>query len=147
MNSISNGSEQKVSIWKRALLKNCNHIAMLLLLAFLMTAPGRADAASVIDSFNDVSGSNAVEGSALTPFSTTATAGGIGFTTGYDPGNSSVDVLRTNDLTVSLANYVSGQTNSANHWSVSATVATAGLARRAWDVRVVPNINNRIAGS
>lgn len=128
--------------WRNAFFRNSlfrsTSLKTFVLTTTMLVAGGRAEASSVIDSFNDVSGANAVEGAALTPFSTTATAGGIGFITGYDGGNSSVDVLRTNDLVVPLSNYVSGQTNSANHWSISATIATAGLARRAKTRDVTP---------
>lgn len=102
-----------------------------LLAAVMFAAPIRSDAASVLDSFNDVSGPGAVEGAPLTTFSTVGLAGGIGFLGGYDTANSQVDVLRTNDLTISLTNYVSGQTNSVNHWSVAATIDSVGIARRA----------------
>ncbi len=113
-------------------------LAGLMLVTVCMLLGGRAWAGSAIASFNDVSGPNAVEGASLTALSTTITAGGVGFITGYDQGNSSVIVLRTNDLAVGLANYVSGQTNSANHWSVSATIGSSGLARRAKTRDVLP---------
>jgi hypothetical protein len=112
--------------------------APLFFFAALAASVGSLHAASVIDSFNGISGPAATNGSALTLFATTGTAGGIGFATGYDQGNSAVNVTRTNDLTVTLANYVSGQAGSVNHWTVAATSASTGVARRAKYRDVIP---------
>jgi hypothetical protein len=38
--------------------------------------------------------------------------GGIGFTTGFEQAGSGFTVPRTNELTMALANYVSGQTTT-----------------------------------
>jgi hypothetical protein len=107
------------------------------MLFVLFIAIGHLDAASVLESFNNVSGAAATNGSPLGLFSL-ATAGGTGFTTGYEYAAGTVPVLRTNDLTVSSANYVSGQANSAKHWCIAATLGSSGAARRAATRSVSP---------
>ena len=98
-----------------------------------------ANATSVIDSLNDVKG--ATPGITLWTLNTTG-IGGIGFSTKYEQ-DTTVVVLRTNDLAVSLANYVSGQTANTQHWSVAATTASSGVARRA-QTRSTPTMSGTI---
>jgi hypothetical protein len=99
-----------------------------LILLALLIAIGRLNAMSVLDNFNSIGGGAVPEGTALGTFTTPSAAGGTGFTTGYEQPTGAVPVVRTNDLTLSLANYVSGQASAVNHWSVAA--ALGGLARR-----------------
>lgn len=103
-------------------------------------------AASVVDSFNDVS-TNAnvgmttwagVNGASLRS-DTGPTAGGIGFLGGFSQ-TSGVLVYATNDLTVALDNYVSGQTNTVRHWSVGGVTTSSGFARRT-QARITPTFN------
>jgi hypothetical protein len=51
-------------------------------------------------------------------------AGGLGFTSGYEYANGSVPILRTNDLTVGIPNYVPGQPGPGNQFSVGASIGT-----------------------
>jgi hypothetical protein len=84
-------------------------------------------ASTVIDNFDDVKG--ATNGIALNSINNTG-IGGIGFTTKYEQTGSAVAVLKTNDLTLTLANYVSGQAGATQRWSVAATTLSSGFARR-----------------
>ena len=109
-------------------------------LAVCAAAVVSANASSVIDSFDDVKG--ATDGITLPTLNNTG-IGGVGFTSKYEQTGSSVVVLRTNDLTVSLANYVSGQAAGTQNWSVAATTASSGTARRT-QTRSTPTMSGTI---
>jgi hypothetical protein len=115
-------------------------LGKLVFLTAWLAAMASAHATSVIDSLNDVKG--ATNGMSLATLNTTG-IGGVGFTTKYEQTGSSVIVLRTNDLSVSLANYVSGQAASTQRWAVAATVDASGAARRA-QTRSTPAMSGTI---
>jgi hypothetical protein len=94
-----------------------------LLFALASTAP----AASVLQNFNDIGDVTLTNGMPLRDLDVT---GGLGFTTGYEQTGSGVPVTRTNDLKVTLANYISGQDGGTQHWSVAAVTSSSGAARR-----------------
>lgn len=97
-------------------------------------------AATVVNSFNDVADVALTAGS---PLSLLDSAGGLGFTSGFEQAGTSVPVLKSNDLSVSLVNYVGTQTNTGAQWSLAATTASTGLARRA-QTRSTPNLSGTI---
>jgi hypothetical protein len=113
-----------------------------LLLAACAAGIVSAQASSVIDTFNDVKGAtNAIT---LTQLNSTG-VGGVGFTTKYEQTGSAVAVLKTNDLAVSLANYVSGETADTQHWSVAATPLSTGTpAARRTQTRGTPSLSGTI---
>lgn len=84
-------------------------------------------AAFVTQHFNDIADVTLTNGIPLTVLDV---PGGVGFTTSYEQINTSVVVARTNDLVVGLANYVSGQSATTQHWAMAATPASSGAARR-----------------
>lgn len=112
----------------------------LLVLVVSTLAFAAAHASSVIDSFDDVGG--ATNGLVLWNLNNTG-IGGVGFTSKYEQTGSGVPVLRTNDLSVSLVNYVSGQNSFTQHWSVSSVITSSGLARRT-QTRSTPSMSGTI---
>jgi len=100
----------------------------------------QAAQSSAVNSFNDVADVALAEGSTL---SSLDSAGGIGFTSGFEQSGTSVPVLKTNNLSVPLVNYVGGQTNAGTHWSMAATTASTGVARRA-QTRATPVLDGTI---
>jgi hypothetical protein len=108
----------------------------LLLLATLVTAFS-VQASTVIDNFDDVKGGT--NGMTLTTVNSVG-IGGVGFLSKYEQTGSGVPVLRTNDLTVALAHYVSGQTAYTQQWCVAAVTASSGAARRT-QTRTTPAFN------
>lgn len=86
-----------------------------------------ASASLVIQNFNDISDASLTNNIALTALDV---PGGVSFTTGYEQTLTSVVVARTNDLSVTLTNYVSGQSATAQHWGAAATPFSSGAARR-----------------
>ena len=107
----------------------------LLVVALLASASLQAN--TVIDTWNDLHG--ATNGMTLTTLNTVG-VGGVGFLSKYEQTGSGVPVLRTNDLTVPLTHYVTGQTSYTQHWSVAAVTTSSGAARRT-QTRTTPAFN------
>jgi hypothetical protein len=99
----------------------------LLVLLVTLGIASVASAATVIQTFNDIAD---VALNNNLPLRDLDVPGGIGFTSGFQQTGSGVAVVRINDLTVSLANYVSGQAGTAQQWSVMAVTNSTGIARR-----------------
>jgi hypothetical protein len=101
----------------------------LLSLAAVLAITGTVRATTVIQTFNEVT----TAGGAV-PAQNASLSGlqdhGTGFISTTFPQNTSALVMRTNDLTPTLANYVSGQGSSGRHWAIGDAPSGGGPNRR-----------------
>ncbi len=111
----------------RAVSLNINMKTHLSVIIALLFGVNMVKASQVIQSFNDIGDASLTNNIALSALDV---PGGVSFSTGYEQTLTSVVVARTNDLSVGLVNYVSGQSNNVQHWAAAATPFSSGAARR-----------------